>query len=94
MEHSSRWSLCIDPQNIGTSFIKKYAVDHMGENFFKVLKATSSTIASEVEMALKFGRWLLVENLSETLNPELEGLLLLQKKKVTENKVTSVGVEM
>jgi len=66
----------------------------MGENFFKVLKSTSLAIATEVEMALKFGRWLLVENLSETLNPELEGILLLQKKKLTENSVTIVGVEM
>lgn len=64
----------------------------MGENFFKVMKATDSNIGDEIEMALKFGRWVLVENLSDTLNPELQGLLVLQKKKLTDNNTLRIKV--
>lgn len=48
---------------------------------FEVCKLTDGNFMREVELAVQFGKWILIENVTETLDPALEPILLQQKIK-------------
>lgn len=42
---------------------------------------SDTTFMREIELALQLGKWVLIENVSETLDPVLDPILLQQKTK-------------
>jgi len=40
------------------------------------MKATDDKISNELEMAIKFGKWVIIENVNEKLSPELDPILV------------------
>jgi dynein heavy chain len=40
------------------------------------LKTTDSNLMRTIEVAIQFGKWVLVENVGESLDPSLEPILL------------------
>jgi len=79
LEYTKRWPLAIDPQNQASSFIKNKAID-IKKELFKILKASDDKISNELEIAIKFGKWIIIENISEKLSPELDPILVPQVK--------------
>lgn len=63
----------------------------MTENLFKVLKVTQENISGELEMGIKFGKWIMIEKVGQELSPELEPVLCLQKKKKGAGWVIKMG---
>lgn len=59
--------------------------------FFKILKATDEKISMELEVAIKNGRFVLLENVNERLSPELEPILVPQFKQKGKNKSIKFG---
>lgn len=55
-------------------FIKKMGKDHP-EGFISI-KASSNDVMKMVEQAIGAGRWILLENVSTSLDPALEPVLL------------------
>lgn len=44
------------------------------------MKATDDKISNELEVAIRFGKWVLLENVTEKLSPDLEPILVPQIK--------------
>jgi len=79
LKNTKRWPLCIDPQNQANSFIRKMGLD-VKKQLFKVMKASEDKISNELELSIKIGKWLMIENVNEKLSPELEPILVPQIK--------------
>jgi len=95
LDYTKRWPLCIDPQGQANNFIKKMGNALQAEKkipqFFKILKASDEKISMELEVAIKNGRFVLLENVSERLSPELEPVLVPQIKQKGKNKSIKFG---
>ena len=39
------------------------------------MNATDDKLTSEIEMSIKFGKWLIIENMDEKISSELESIL-------------------
>lgn len=78
----ARWPLIIDPQSQGNQWIKKKEK----ENNLKVIKLTNNKFMNITETAIKLGYSVLLENVSETLDPQLEPVLSkdIQKRQNTD----------
>mmetsp|Transcript_98262 Transcript_98262/g.211923 ORF Transcript_98262/g.211923 Transcript_98262/m.211923 type:complete len:90 (-) Transcript_98262:2991-3260(-) len=61
------------------------------KQMFKVMKATDDKISNELEVAIKFGKWVVLENVNEKLSPELEPILVPQIKQRGKNKHIKFG---
>lgn len=48
---------------------------------FEVLKISDATFMRELELSIQLGKWVLIENVSDTLDPSLDPILLQQKTK-------------
>ncbi|CDI82020.1 hypothetical protein EAH_00024820 [Eimeria acervulina] len=77
MDRTRRWSFMIDPQ--ANRFIKRNG--KATETGFEVLKLSDATFTREIELSIQLGKWVLIENVSETLDPVLDPILLQQKTK-------------
>lgn len=55
------------------------------------MKATDDKISNELEMSIKFGKWLVIENVNEKLSPELEPILVPQIKFKGKSKLLKFG---
>lgn len=76
---SRRWPLMIDPQTQANKFIK-----NMGKNNptgLEVFKLSEGNLLRNLELAIQYGKWVLLENIGEELDPALEPILLQQKIK-------------
>jgi dynein heavy chain len=73
MENSARWSLIIDPQRQAFNFLKNSAKN--GQQV-QVVKNGSSGMLRELEQAVQFGKWLLIENCGAEIDPLLEPVVL------------------
>lgn len=72
---SRKWPLMIDPQNQANKFIKKFgpeASDAGLENY----KMSDGNLLRNLELGIQFGKWVLIENVGEELDPALEPILL------------------
>ncbi|OMJ85153.1 hypothetical protein SteCoe_13621 [Stentor coeruleus] len=76
IEKARRWSLMIDPQNQANSFIKKLGKEH--EEGIEFCKASDGNIIRNLGTAIMNGKWFLIENVGEELDPALEPVLLQQ----------------
>mmetsp|Transcript_9665 Transcript_9665/g.9366 ORF Transcript_9665/g.9366 Transcript_9665/m.9366 type:complete len:204 (+) Transcript_9665:955-1566(+) len=80
MFRSRRWPLMIDPQNQANKFIKNLGKDQ-AESTLDVFKMSDSSLLKYLEIAISFGKWVLIENVGEEMDPALEPILLKQVDK-------------
>jgi len=57
------------------------------KSLFKVMKATDEKLSAELEMAIKLGKYVILENVGEKLSPELDPILTPQIKTKGKNKI-------
>jgi dynein heavy chain len=81
MFKSRRWPLMIDPQNQANKFIKSLAKEEIGSDNFEAIKMSNPSLLRNLELAIQFGRWVLIENVGEDMDPALEPILLKQVDK-------------
>ena len=74
MKNARRFSLSIDPQGQCNRWIKNLEK----ERGLKVLKLADLDFTRSIELALQFGKPILLENVYEELDPTLEPVLLKQ----------------
>lgn len=74
---SRRWPLMIDPQTQANKFIKTFGKDE-SESGIAVFKMSDPTLLRNLELGIQFGKWVLIENVGEELDPALEPILLKQ----------------
>jgi dynein heavy chain len=87
-----RYPLFIDPQGQANKFIKNMGNDlTMSENGIDVIKLTDKNFLRTLENGVRFGRWVLLENIGEALDASLEPLLLQQKFKQGGTEMIKVG---
>jgi len=72
---SRRWPLMIDPQTQANKFIKKMGAKTEGVNL-DVFKLSEGNLIRSLELAIQFGKWVLLENIGEYIDPALEPILL------------------
>jgi len=80
MFKSRRWPLMIDPQNQANKFIKKLGVDESDVGL-DVMKTSNPNLLRNLELGIQTGKWVLIENVGQELDPALEPILLQQKTK-------------
>lgn len=73
IEKSRRRPLMIDPQNQANKFIKNLGREVKGEII--VQKVSDASLMRNIEQALQFGKWVLVEAVGRELDPSLEPVL-------------------
>ena len=71
LSRSRRWPLMIDPQLQANYWIRKKS----GSNL-KVIRLSQANYARDLEVAITYGKPVLLENIGEALDPLLEPLLL------------------
>ena len=70
LENLRRWPLIIDPQNQASIYIKSRGTEKT--NNLIIHKATDGNILRSVETAIDLGKWVLIENVSEKIDPTRE----------------------
>ncbi len=90
MSTARRWPLCIDPQGQANRFIKNFAKE-TSANGFEVVKLTEPNFLRTLENGVRFGRWIILENILEELDAALEPLLLQQKFRQGGAEMIKVG---
>lgn len=78
---SKRWPLMIDPQNQANKFIKIFGKEASGDAGLEVYKMSDATLLRSLEMGIQYGKWILIENVGEDLDPALEPILLKDVQK-------------
>lgn len=73
IDKSRRWPLMIDPQNQANKFVKNLGRDNA--EGIDVLKISDPNLMRTLELAVQFGKWILLENVTEELDPSLEPIL-------------------
>ena len=82
MSQGRRYPLLIDPQGQANRFIKNMGKDSfLCSNDIDVIKISDKNFLRTLENGVRFGRWVLLENIGESLDAALEPLLLQQKFK-------------
>jgi dynein heavy chain len=76
MSKARRWPLLMDPQGQANRFIKNMGKDPIfSENGIDVTKLTDKNFLRTLENGVRFGKWVLLENILEALDASLESLL-------------------
>ena len=92
MDNARRWPLLIDPQGQANRFIRNMAKDkEFAENGMDVVKLTDKNFLRTLENGVQFGRWVLLENILESLDAALEPILLQQKFKQGGQEMMKIG---
>ena len=82
MDNGRRWPLLIDPQSQANRYIRAMSKDlNFASNGMDVVKQSDKNFLRTLENGVQFGRWVLLENIGETLDAALEPVLLQQKFK-------------
>eukprot|EP00916_Digyalum_oweni_P011892 GHVL01019735.1.p1 GENE.GHVL01019735.1~~GHVL01019735.1.p1 ORF type:complete len:1123 (+),score=306.62 GHVL01019735.1:74-3370(+) len=84
MDTTINWTLSIDPQGQANKYIKKLYLQNVpygNDGKLDILKPSNADLMKTVEKALQFGRWILLENVGETLDPCLDTILQFQTVK-------------
>eukprot|EP00968_Pinguiococcus_pyrenoidosus_P017694 scaffold1786_cov250-Pinguiococcus_pyrenoidosus.AAC.1 len=92
MNKARRWSLLIDPQGQANRYIRNMGKEkENAENGMDVCKMTDKNFLRTLENAIRFGKWVLLENVLEELDAALEPVLLQQKFKQGGQWMISLG---
>jgi ATP-binding dynein motor region len=77
-----RYPLLIDPQGQANRFIRMMSKDSkLCPNDIDIVKMSDKNFLRTLENGIRFGKWVLLENVGEALDAALEPLLLQQKFK-------------
>jgi dynein heavy chain, axonemal len=92
MSRGRRYPLLIDPQGQANRYIKNMGKDvAMCPNDIDVVKLSDKNFLRTLENGVRFGRWVLLENIGESLDAALEPLLLQQKFKQGGTEMIKIG---
>jgi dynein heavy chain len=72
IKNTRRWPLMIDPQNQGSNYIKKFG---KRQECLVVIKGSDQNFLNLIKGAIRAEKWVLLENVSENLDPTLEPIL-------------------
>mgnify|MGYP000067473068 CR=1 FL=1 len=89
ISQARRWPLMIDPQGQANRFIKNLGKD--AENGLDVVRETEKNFLRSLENGIRFGKWVLLENIGEALDAALEPVLLQQKFKQGGTEMIRLG---
>jgi len=90
IETSRRWPLMIDPQRQANKYIKLYG-KVASDQGISICKLSDKNLLQTVEIGIQFGRWILLENIGEALDPALEPVLQQQKVRDGTSFVIKLG---
>lgn len=90
MARARRWSLLIDPQGQANRFIKTLGKES-SENGLDVVKQSDKGFLKTLENGIRFGKWILLENVGESLDATLEPVLLQTKFRQGDQMVMKLG---
>lgn len=79
MAKARRWPLLIDPQGQANLYIKNMGQE--AAHGLEVVRLSNPNFIRTLENGIRFGKWVLLENITETLDATLEPVLLQQKFK-------------
>lgn len=92
MSRGRRYPLLIDPQGQANRYIKNMGKDtSMCPNDIDIVKLSDKNFLRTLENGVRFGRWVLLENIGEELDAALEPLLLQQKFKQGGTEMIKIG---
>lgn len=92
MSQGRRYPLFIDPQGQANRFIKTMGKDPIAcPNGLDVIKLSDKNFLRSLENGVRFGKWVLLENVGETLDASLEPLLLQQRFKQSGQEMIKIG---
>lgn len=92
IENGRRWPLLIDPQGQANRYIRSMAKDSsFAPNGMDVVKLSDKNFLRTLENGVQFGRWVLLENILESLDAALEPILLQQKFKQGGQEMMKIG---
>ena len=92
IDNARRWPLLIDPQGQANRYIRSMAKDtQFSMNGMDVIKLTDKNFLRTLETAVQFGKWILLENINESLDAALEPILLQQKFKQNGQDMIKLG---
>lgn len=92
IENGRRWPLLIDPQGQANRYIRSMAKDNnFASNGMDVVKLSDKNFLRTLENGVQFGRWVLLENILESLDAALEPILLQQKFKQGGQEMMKIG---
>lgn len=80
LDKARRWPLMIDPQRQANKFVKTLGNSSI-ESGMDICKLSDTNLLRTMELAIQFGKWVVLENIGEELDPALEPILLQQKSK-------------
>ena len=80
MFKTSKWPLMIDPQNQASIFLKKYGYDKKASSF-QCIKMSDPKMMDCVISGVKYGSWIMLDNVGLVLDNSLEPILLRQQVK-------------
>jgi dynein heavy chain len=82
MDNGRRWPLLIDPQGQANRYIRAMSKDlQFASNGMDTCKPSDKNFLRTLVNGVQFGRWILLENITESLDAALEPILLQQKFK-------------
>ena len=71
IDSSRRWPLMIDPQRQANNYVKQFG-KKTSEGGFESCKLSDPNFLRVLELGIQFGKWILLENVAETLDPALK----------------------
>jgi dynein heavy chain len=89
MAKARRWPLLIDPQSQANRFVKK--LGKISAEGLDVVKLSNKNFLRTLENGVRFGKWVLLENIQEELDAALEPILLQQKFKQSGQDMIKLG---
>lgn len=92
MSRSRRWPLLIDPQGQANRFVKNLGKSKdLCDNGMDIVKQTDKNFLRTLENGIRFGKWVLLEDVTQELDAALEPVLLQQKFKQGGQDVIKLG---
>ena len=92
MSKARRYPLFIDPQGQANKFLKNMGRDsNFCANGLDIIKLSDKNFLRTLENGVRFGKWVLLENVGEALDASLETLLLQQKFKQGGQEMIKIG---
>jgi len=89
IDKARRWPLMIDPQTQANKFIKNLGKDH--PEGLDALKASDPNLVRTIELAVHFGKWVLIENVGIELDPALDPIITQQVVKQGGSYAITIG---
>ena len=84
MFKTSKWPLMIDPQNQASIFLKKYGFD-VKSTSFQCIKISDAKMMDTVISGVKYGSWIMLDNVGIEIDNSLEPILQRQQVKTKSN---------